>query len=195
MNKHRVFISYKYSEARGFRDKLLKKLGNLGHYYTGETSDSPDLTGQKTNTIKSKLSDLIYSTSVTIVLITPNTTKSKWIPWEINYSLREIRRANRNSKRNGIIAVVCPINGNDYSYVINNDNGSRTVKKSRLPSIINKNRYNYLTRDKYKTSINYGSYISVYRWDDFCNHLEGYIDIAYKKSTDYIEEYDLTIRE
>ena len=46
-NKHRAFISYKYSEARGYRDKLLRKLDEFGHYYTGETSDSPDLTGQK----------------------------------------------------------------------------------------------------------------------------------------------------
>lgn len=49
---HKTFISYKYSEARDLRDKILKALGKDAVYYQGETSDSPDLTDLKSETIK-----------------------------------------------------------------------------------------------------------------------------------------------
>lgn len=40
---HKTFISYKYSEARGLRDRIIASLGDDATYYRGETSDSPDL--------------------------------------------------------------------------------------------------------------------------------------------------------
>ena len=39
---HKTFISYKYSEAQGLRDDIIKKLGDDASYYKGETSESPD---------------------------------------------------------------------------------------------------------------------------------------------------------
>lgn len=41
---HKTFISYKYSEARTLRDKIIDAMGEDASYYQGETSDSPDLT-------------------------------------------------------------------------------------------------------------------------------------------------------
>lgn len=54
-------------------------------YYQGETADSPDLNDDKTDTIKRKLTDMMYGTSVTIVVLSPNLKRSKWVDWEIEY--------------------------------------------------------------------------------------------------------------
>lgn len=66
---HKTFISYKYSEARKLRDKIIEKLGADATYYQGETSDSPDLTDYTTETIREHLKDMIFGSSVTIVII------------------------------------------------------------------------------------------------------------------------------
>lgn len=76
---HKTFISYKYSESQELRDKIVKSLGEDTKYYKGETSDSPDLTDIKTETIKNHLKDMLFDTTVTIVIISPNMKKSKWI--------------------------------------------------------------------------------------------------------------------
>ncbi|WP_255286642.1 MULTISPECIES: TIR domain-containing protein [unclassified Bacillus (in: firmicutes)] len=34
----------------------------------------------------------MYDTSVTIIIISPNMKKSKWIDWEIEYNLKNINR-------------------------------------------------------------------------------------------------------
>lgn len=76
---HKTFISYKYSEATDLRDRIIKALGDDATYYKGETSDSPDLTDTATENIKKNLKDMMYDTSVTIVIVSPNMKKSKWI--------------------------------------------------------------------------------------------------------------------
>ena len=68
---HKTFISYKYSEARELRDRIITKLGNDATYYRGETSSSPDLTDLTTATIRKNLADMIYDTSVMIVIVSP----------------------------------------------------------------------------------------------------------------------------
>ena len=80
---HKAFISYKWSESRELHDEIIEKLGKDASYYKGETSDSPDLTDTSTENIKKNLADMMYDTSVTIVIISPNMKKSKWIDWEI----------------------------------------------------------------------------------------------------------------
>ena len=61
---HKTFISYKYSEARDLRDRIIEALGDDATYYKGETSDSPDLTDTSTENIKKNLKDMMYDTSV-----------------------------------------------------------------------------------------------------------------------------------
>ena len=80
---HKTFISYKYSEAQNVRDTILDALGDDAVYYQGETADSPDLTDDATSTIRAKLTDMMYGTSVTIVVLSPQIKKSNWIDWEI----------------------------------------------------------------------------------------------------------------
>ena len=85
---YKTFISYKYDESQALRDAIIEKLGNDAIYYCGETSISPNLTDLKTYSIKEKLKDMIYNTSITIVILSPKMSKSKWIEWEIEYSLK-----------------------------------------------------------------------------------------------------------
>ena len=69
---HKTIISYKWSEAQSLRDKIIKALGDDATYYKGETSESPDLTDTSTENIKKNLKDMMYDTSVTIVILSPN---------------------------------------------------------------------------------------------------------------------------
>ncbi|WP_227661610.1 TIR domain-containing protein [Klebsiella pneumoniae] len=74
-----TFISYKYSEAQDLRDEILKSLGDDAVYYKGETTESPDISNTTVDNIKNNLKNMIFGTSVTIVIISPNITSSKWI--------------------------------------------------------------------------------------------------------------------
>ena len=187
----KTFVSYKYSEAKDIRDDILKALGEDATYYQGETSDSPDLTDTSTENIKKKLTDMIYDTSVTIVVISPNIKQSKWIDWEIEYSLKEITRADNTSRTNGIVGVIMKHNG-DYKWIVGEssyDDGCkpRTIDESKLYKIISENRYN-LKENKYacercKTVYKLsGSYISLIEEEDFLKDTSKYIENAYEKS-------------
>jgi len=196
----RTFISYKYSEAQGLRDKILDALGEDASYYQGETADSPDLGDTTTENIKNNLTDMMYNTSVTIVVISPNIKDSDWIDWEIEYSLKEISRKDRTSKTNGIVGVVQKINGGyDWLVTISTKPDGctvRTVSNKPLLNIINKNRFN---RPKYGHSCEDcktynqldGSYISIIDEEDFLKNPQKYTENAFEKS-DKTDEFELT---
>ncbi|MDR9857675.1 TIR domain-containing protein [Paenibacillus sp. VCA1] len=198
----KTFISYKYSEARHTRDRIITALGADARYYQGETSDSPDLTDRKTETIKNHLKDMIFDTSVTIVVISPNMKQSNWINWEIEYSLKETTRDDRTSRSNGIVGVIQKdyyFGGYEWilSSVMKPDGcRSRNIDDSKLYDIIIKNRTN-LKHPVYscqtcKTvdSLN-GSYISLVTEDDFVSNPNKYIENAYEKSRN-INDFDIT---
>ncbi|HDR7782012.1 TIR domain-containing protein [Bacillus sp. BSL6] len=197
---YKTFISYKYSEAKGLRDTIVNALGDGGKYYQGETSESPDLSDKTTDYIKDRLKDMIYSTSVTIVIISPNMNLSKWIDWEIEYSLKEIKRNDRKSGTNGILGVVMKYNGG-YSWLrpsVTNSDGHTSIQTNNqyLYDIIHKNRFNQnppeYTCDECEI-VNYltGSYISLINEEDFLKDPNKYIDNAYDKSKN-TSNYNLT---
>jgi hypothetical protein len=196
----KTFISYKYSEAQDSRDRILDALGEDATYYQGETADSPDLTDSSTESIKNNLRNMMYDTSVTIVVVSPNITASKWIDWEIEYSLKEISRDGRTSKTNGVVGVVQQVKGK-YDWLVSReskDDGCsvRTIDGSKLYKIINENRYN---RARYpfacKTCRTYSqmdaSYISLINEDKFLSDPKKYIENAYEKSQN-AGEFELT---
>ena len=196
----KTFISYKYSEAQTLRDKILEALGDDATYYQGETSDSPDLSDTSTDNIKRVLKDMMYDTSVTIVVVSPNMIYSTWIDWEIEYSLKEITRADRTSRTNGIVGVVMKYLGG-YSWLrpqTKNSDGCISVSTNDyyLYDIIKKNRFNQNPQEyscdvcKTVNSLT-GSYISLINEDDFLNDPQKYIENAYKKSQN-INNYDIT---
>ncbi|WP_415943713.1 TIR domain-containing protein [Megasphaera elsdenii] len=197
---HKTFISYKYSEAQKLRDSIINALGDDATYYKGETSDSPDLTDTTTDNIKRHLTDMMYDTSVTIVIISPNMKQSKWIDWEIEYSLKSITRNDRTSHPNGIVGVIMKYNGGYdwFKYSVINDDGCRVIsyKTNLTYNIINKNRFN---QNPMKYSCNAcktvnsltGSYIAFVEQDDFLSNPDKYIENAFDKSENDAAGYNL----
>ena len=141
---HKTFISYKYSEAQDLRDAIIDAMGDDASYYQGETSESPDLTDTSTENIKKHLRDMMFDTSVTIVLITPHMKESKWIDWELEYCLKKIPRKNRTSQRNGIVGVIMKVNGGYdwFRYMVTKEDGHQLTeyKEELVYPIISNNR-------------------------------------------------------
>jgi MTH538 TIR-like domain (DUF1863) len=196
----KTFISYKYSEAKDSRDRIVEALGDDAKYYKGETSNSPNMSDKTTDYIKDKLKDMIYSTSVTIVVISPNMKLSNWIDWEIEYSLKQIKRNDRTSGTNGVLGVVMKYNGG-YSWLrpsVKNSDGHTAIQTNNeyLYDIIHKNRFNQeppeYTCDVCKNVNSLtGSYISLINEEDFLEDPDQYIDNAYDKSKN-TSNYNLT---
>ena len=196
----KTFISYKYSEAQDLRDKIIKALGDDAQYYQGETCDSPDLTDYTAETIKNHLKDMIFSTSVTIVVISPHMTESKWIDWEIEYSLRNYNRDGTTSHTNGIVGVIMKVDGG-YDWI------RSTVKKpdghtstqydtSKMYPIINNNRFNqnpqvyFCPQCKTYDALT-GSYIALVTQDEFLADPDKYIENAHDKCQS-VNKYEIT---
>lgn len=197
----KTFIAYKYSEAVNLRDKIIEKLGDDSRYYQGETAASPDMSGQKIDRIKESLKNMIFQTSVTIVIISPNLKDSDWVDWEIQYSLKEYKRQSKTSKTNGVVGVIMKYNGG-YDWLVSrtqNSDGcvSRCIDDSKLYGIIQNNRFNLNTDNKYScpTCKSYdqlkGSYISLIDEERFLNNPAWFIENAYDKSKE-TENYILS---
>lgn len=188
----KTFISYKYSEAQKLRDQIIDALGDDATFYQGEKADSPDLTGTTTDNIKEALKDMMYNTSVTIVIVSPNIKKSKWIDWEIEYSLKEITREDRTSRTNGIVGVIKKVN-DSYDWLVETNEysdgcKSRTFKSELLYDIINNNRLNenppvYSCSNCKTVDKLTGSYISLIAQEDFLEDPDMYIENAYDKAS------------
>lgn len=197
---HKAFISYKWSESRELRDEIIEKLGKDASYYKGETSDSPDLTDTSTENIKKNLADMMYDTSVTIVIISPNMKKSKWIDWEIQYCLKNITRKDRTSHTNGIVGVIMKYNGGYdwFKTKVTHSDGcvSTSYQSDKVYDIVNNNRFNQNPKvyscDTCKTvDALSGSYIAYVEEEDFLKNPTKYIDNAYDKSENDASGYDL----
>ena len=197
----KTFISYKYSESCEYRDKIIRSLGDDATYYTGETADSPDISNLKVESIKNHLKDMIFNTTVTMVILSPSLTESKWVDWEIDYSLSKYSRDGKTSSINGLIGIVPPFYG-DYSWFISthsNPDGHETNnyinEEARTFRIMYENRYNQNPKEyacprcKSVDQLT-GSYLSYVKLDDFCIDPDKYIENAYEKSQ-HVNSYDL----
>ncbi len=142
----KTFISYKYSESKELRDKILDALGEDARYYKGETSESPDRTDQTTDTIKNALKNMIYQTSVLVVIASPDMNSSNWIEWEIKYALRSQKRGDTTSQPNGVVVVIKEENGSVEWFMnrVVGDDGCtfRRYNNHYFPEIIKANRFN-----------------------------------------------------
>lgn len=194
---HKTFISYKYSESRGLRDKIIGALGKDATYYKGENVDSKDMSDYKRETIKANLSDMMYDTSVTIVILSPNMRESEWIGWEISYCLKKIKRKDRTSQRNGVVAVIKKVNGN-YSWLKYLEDGATKYYMNKIQDIIADNHFN--SKPPITTSTGSydwlkGSYIAFVEEDEFLRNPKRYINNAYEKSENNGKGYELTVTE
>lgn len=194
---HKTFISYKYSESRELRDRIIKALGKDATYYKGENVDSKDMTDYKQETIRKNLADMMYDTSVTIVILSPDMRKSEWIGWEVSYSLKKIKRKDRISQRNGVVAVIKKAYGS-YAWFKYSEDGSTKYYMDKIQDIIAVNHFNSkppITTSSGSYDWLNGSYIAFIEEEDFLSNPKKYIDNAYEKSEDDGKEYDLTVTE
>jgi len=188
---HKTFISYKYSEAKELRNDIVKKLGPDATYYLGETSASPDMSDLKTATIRQNLSDMIFDTTVMIVIVSPEITKSSWMNWEIAYALRDQSRNGRYSHPNGFVCVIKKdifraIYGLDpYGWAKTpNGNWSSAILFGILTRNMNNKKPWYespiISRADYDALSQ--NYIDIVTEDDFLIYPQFYIDKAFEKS-------------
>lgn len=208
----KVFVSYKYSDAVSTRDKIIKKLSNNGTYYKGEKGyvklEYAD------STMKNYLSGLIYDSTVTVVIISPEVTLSDWVKWELEYSMKRQTRNGRTSNRNGIVCVIQ--NRVDYSsrkfgsYSYNENSQwaytrvgyNKTLNKNYFPDIIKRNMqttfsynnyYGFTTSRTFSDSnVDTKDYCIVVSESTFLNNPDKYIEEAYKRAND--ESYTVSIR-
>lgn len=223
---HKIFVSYKYADddvynlnlfenstARNYVDEFEKLIDNSNHIFKGE-SDGEDLSNLSDEEIWEKLKDRIYDSTLTIVFISPKmkeegkSDRKQWIPWEISYSLKAIKRKNKEgqeitSKTNAMLAVVLPDSNNSYNYYLEEKNccighTCITHHKGKLFEIMQKNKFNLKDANKRnctnnnteKIWIGECSYIKAVKWNDFIQDINRYIDESYDRQ-DNIDNYNI----
>lgn len=207
---NKIFISYKYSDnsvqdlpntfssrvtVRDYVDIIQNKLENDNHINKGENDDE-SLEEFQDETIRTKLADKIFDSSVTIVLVSPKMKDSKkeekdqWIPWEIAYSLRHKSRSERKSKPNAILLVKLPDKKGKYDYVDSNFN-----QDSFYFNIIQKNLNNLKEPYKADKSKNFlfQSYMLECYWDEFISDPNIWIDVAIEIRNN-VDDYKIASR-
>ncbi|WP_322549001.1 TIR domain-containing protein [Flavobacterium psychraquaticum] len=214
----KVFVSYKYKDelvadlgkktigvvnnelalvprktrVRDYVDKLQTKIGkdniNLGE------KDGESLKDFSEGYIESTLKNKIYQSSTTIVMISKGMKdssmeeKDQWIPWEISYSLRVVKRGDSKSLMNAVLGVVLPDENNSYDwyYSFNQECNCTTHHTSKLFKILRANMFNIIDK-KYKECngikihiTSEPSYIKTVKWDTFMqgNNYNDYIEKA-----------------
>ena len=102
---HKVFISYHHAKDQRYKDDLVA-IGELHGIFidrsvdTGEVSD--DLTDQEIREIIRD--DYLRDSTVTIVLVGPETNRRKYVDWEIYSSMFD----GKVNKKSGILVIVLP---------------------------------------------------------------------------------------
>lgn len=202
----KIFISYKHSDnsvyplnntwslqpatARDYVNIIESHFKDTGdHIYKGERGNE-SLAEFKRDTIRGRLADKIYDSTVTIVLISPNMKewvsleKDQWIPWEISYSLREKSRNNIPSKPNAILAVILPDRYRSYEYARNSNFGFEIINKNR-----NNLKYSYPSK-MFKSGCS-ESYILMPTWEQFTSNYNGWIEAALEIRQN-IDKYEIS---
>jgi len=219
----KIFVSYKHSDysvrqapntslittARDYVNHLETLIDATDQIYKGER-DGEDLSKFKDETIASKLRDKIYDSTITIVMLSKNMVEPKpeedqWIPWEIEYSLREKNRDGRISHCNAVLAVVIPDENSSYEYFIQSGYciscKPQTFMTNATFDIIGKNMFNHKNPTLANCSVHVGptsyigyhSYIHVVKWDDFASNIYTPLETALYINSK-IDDYHITKR-
>lgn len=169
-HRRKIFVSYKYYDfsvkridgidtPRGYVNYLQKT--QLKKYNINKAEkDNTDNGDLSEDYLKQKLANLIWDSTITVILISPGMKSSKpekcqWIPREISYSLRTQFKytSQMRSHPNALIAVVLPqdVLGDPYSYYLKpetyftNNTGIKTatqIKTNKTFQIIKNNMFN-----------------------------------------------------
>lgn len=198
-----VFVSYKYSDGVETKDNIMKAIGNAGSFYKGEKGYNP--IDKSSRELKEYLADMIFSSTVTVVVISPMVKYSKWVEWELKYSLERITRNGIQSKRNGIVCVIqsrddysSPIAWNlgkynkNSKWAYNTGYDKMALSSAYLPQLVvrnmkdtfrvSNNPYYYLDDDQSNASTK--DYCIVVAESTFIKYPKKYIEQAYERAND-----------
>ena len=189
--KKNVYISYIHAESMNYKFKLMDRFKGRKYKHSEESFDIATTTLDNVED-QLKLAKNISRTDVTVVLLSRSALESKWMQLEVEYSLDLTHHLPKLTQPKGIVGVVIPDKGNDYSYIMKKGKkGIWYADKDKLPTIISDNMFNEkVIQNKY--DINYNSFISVYRWEDFVYSYDKIINAAYDKATNNFEDYKIT---
>jgi len=208
---NKVFISYKYADKSVqelsstlfwekttprhyvdiIQDKLLPK---YGHINKGET-DNESLEDFKDAAIRTKLSDKIFDSTITLVLLSPNMKeegyfapdeKDQWIPWEVSYALRKKNRSDKISHPNAVLAIILPDQNGSYEYAKSSNFGFEIISNNR-----NNLLYSYPQTTLTGNCSN--SYILRCTWAQFLSQFEGWIKASIEIRQN-IDKYQLQVK-
>lgn len=167
----KTFISYKYTDSCNLRDAIINSLRDDARFYKGE-KEYNDLSRDNDSKIQNYLKEMIFDTSVTIVIVSQNMKQSDWVEWEIKYSLKNVSRDQRISKTNGIICVI----DNNLSPIFQND--FRNIKDFLFPVIL-ENTNNKKPNAPWNLSKDYVDFVTI---QNFLSNPNKYIEDAFNKS-------------
>ncbi len=174
-----------------FKNKIMDKFKGRKYKCSDESFNISTTEFKENDDQLIKLGKNVSRTDVTVVLISRSILESTWIPYEIGYSLNVFSDSKTQSKPKGVIGVVIPDIGNDYSYMLKK--GSKGIWRpniNKLPDVLSSNILNEKELQN-KNNIHYDSYISIYRWEDFIRDFDTCINSAYDKATNYFDDYNI----
>lgn len=192
--KKNIYISYIHSESMNYKFKILDQFRGRKYKLSEESFDPSLSSTPQTDEILTKIAKNIAHSEVTVVLISRSVLQSAYIPIEVDYSLDSSKRFSRLPLPKGVVGVVIPDKGNDYSYLMKKGSkGLWVADPAKLPLIISKNMYNEKVVQN-KHNIHYHSFISIYRWEDFVRNFDECIEAAYDKATNFSDDYNITLK-
>ena len=102
--KHKVFISYYHDEDQWYKDRFVRRMGNLIVDRSVDVGDIVDSNLPVDEIRRQIRDDYIRDATVTIVLIGPRTWQRKHVDWEIHSSLRDTDY----NRRCGLLGILLP---------------------------------------------------------------------------------------
>lgn len=193
---HKVFISYYHAADQKYKDKLVS-LAEKEQIFIDGSVDTGDIDdeGMSDEAIRVKIRDeYLRETSVTIVLVGPETKTRKHVDWEIYSSMYN----GKKNKKSGIIVIYLPsVQDTGHVHIGHGQKekelvhptisnwvsvNSRAEYEKRHPHLPDRIIDNLLVND---------SHISILKWQDLTvEGLKNLIDYAYEDRLN--SKYDLS---
>ena len=190
----RVFISFRYSDGIKYKEELSDLFDE--ETYIINCSEDEDRSNMSDETIRNYLYSKLKTTSVTIIIITPEAISHRkdwinryddWMYDEIRYSLED----RENNRCNGIVAVYVPeaktalMHESIHKCEICNEEQTITTIHD-VDNLFRKNMMNVKASYKanpcdgvYDSDVD--SYCTLVSWDTFKKNYKKYIDDAANK--------------
>ncbi|MDE0301079.1 MAG: TIR domain-containing protein [Candidatus Poribacteria bacterium] len=103
-NRHKVFVSYHHDNDQEYRELFEGLFSDIHDIMVSKSVQIGDIASNlKTETIRQKIRDeYLRDSTVTVVLIGPETWKRKHVDWEIGASIRQTEY----SPRSGLLGIL-----------------------------------------------------------------------------------------